>query len=86
MLRRIRYDITGKPFSFLFQSVMYTVLFTFLLGSLLMVSLSDVFDLLPVGQCHWISDCMEMKPHLWMWITDITHRIIQINRNSILKL
>ena len=45
MLRRIRYDITGKPFSFLFQSVMYTVLFTFLLGSLLMVSLSDVFEL-----------------------------------------
>ena len=44
MLRRIRYDITGKPFSFLFQSVMYTVLFTFLLGSLLMVSLSDVFE------------------------------------------
>ena len=45
MLRRIRYDITGKPFSFLFQSVMYTVLFTFLFGSLLMVSLSDVFEL-----------------------------------------
>ena len=44
MLRRIRYDITGKPFSFLFQSVMYTVLFTFLFGSLLMVSLSDVFE------------------------------------------
>ncbi|MGM9941813.1 MAG: hypothetical protein ACI32N_07495 [Bulleidia sp.] len=44
MLRRIRYGISGKPFSFVFQAVMYTVLFTFLLGSLLIVSLSDVFE------------------------------------------
>lgn len=44
MLRRIRYYITGKPLSFVFQAVMYTVLFTFLLGSLLTVSLSGVFE------------------------------------------